>query len=298
MEPSLRRPACEKRNDNLKYTGVLAEPIPLLASEIMERYGQPMWFTGSGDDWQSVIAQVRGHEDVEWRKRENALGAMFGIDINRPPDPADPWHRLAFALAEKYVPAFERGEVHDQYFKTRRAKKRVLKLSPEGTLLLALGVYNAMLDGLTTRDQIARVVNGIPKWRQGTPPELARLPETSATERSQIDTLSFNSARALIPKLRSTWKDVLSGRADTFQCQVLAIALGQWSWVTGMGNPQGDTWRVVFGLKSPSVSQDWIDDMRAENALLLEAERLEAEGNSEAAQRLRERVFGSFQPPP
>ena len=257
MVSNTRRPPYMKQDGAAgpKYCGLLSEPMPILISEQMEHFGQPGWFPGDGEDWKATLSRIRQHEHAEWSRREKALGALFGIEIDRALDMDDCWHRLAFALAEAHVPAFERGVVHYRYFKSHRAKTKPLKLSPETTFLLAAQVYFALVRGRATRDEIARYVVefGIPYWRQGTPQDVARMPEFMAKQPSELARLSFNSARPLVAKTREAWNDCCRGRADTFQCQVIVLALSRAS------DDEGLLWRVVFGLSPPSSPKSWLE---------------------------------------
>lgn len=256
MTSSTLRPPYMKQDGAPKYRGLLSEPMPILMSEQMEHFGQPGWFPGDANDWKATLFQIKQQEDAEWSRREKALGALFGIEVNRPLDLDDCWHRLAFALAEAHVPAFERGIVHPQYFKSHRAKSKPLKLSPETTFVLAAQVYFALVNGRTTRDEIARYVFdfGIPCWRQGTPSDVAGMPEFLAKQPSELARLSFNSVRPLVAKTREAWNDCCRGRADTFQCQVVVLALSRAS-----HDEEGLLWRVVFGFSPPSLPKSWLE---------------------------------------
>ena len=70
------------------------------------------------------------------------------------------------------------------------------------------------------------------------------VPAPKRADEGTMRDLSFETARLLIPQLRSAWRDVCEGRASTFQYQAVEIAIQPISFVKRIGV----RWKPIFDL--------------------------------------------------
>jgi hypothetical protein len=256
--PHLRPPTLSEFEAGLgrrrSYSGLLGQPrgiqiYPLL--ETVQQAGAPPWYQGTLSDWRTDIERIRARELDEWMRRAIELAKHYGIELKAGLDMQDEWHRLAIALAAAHVPAFECGRLGSSGWDWRRARfsanletraqgvtTRPVSLTPRGVNIFAMAVSDALLQGFKGPRQIAKfVLKHVPKGK-------LMVPAPKRGDAVGMRDLSFETARILVPLLRTAWRDVCEGGANTFQHQAVANAIEPVSFVKHIGI----RWKPIFAL--------------------------------------------------
>lgn len=240
------------------YGGLLRQPrgiqiYPLL--ELVQAEGAPPWYMGTLADWRADVERIRTRELGEWMRRAVELAQHYGVELKTGLDMHDEWHRLAVALAAAHVPAFECGRLGSWGWDFKRASpstkpasraklvgKRPICLTRECTRVFAMAVSDALENGITTPRQIAKfVLEQVPKGK-------IRVPAPKRGDAEAMRDFSFETARLLVPQLRSAWRDVFEGCGNTFQYQAVGIAIQPLSFVRRIGI----RWKPIFQLDDKS----------------------------------------------
>ena len=225
------------------YGGLLRKPNTIQISQLLAQAGKPLWYPGTQQAWDAVVWRIRRREAREWQRRYLALAAFYDITIDKGPDDTDCWHQLALALAAAHVPAFACGSLRasQHEFRAKAVGRRPVQLQRNSTLIFAMLVCLALQEGLTTRHKIARYVS-----KNATKSSLMKIwkPKVIKDYRSGLRSIPFETAKYLIPQLCNAWRDVLSGKANTFQYQVVVVAI---QLRTSPPNVER-VWQWVFGL--------------------------------------------------
>jgi hypothetical protein len=217
------------------YSGVLAQPMSIHFAHLLER-GKRSWYPGSDMDWAADAEQIRSREEHALKTRLSALGQWYGIKLGPEPKAFDPWHRLAFALAEAHVPGLAVGRELGAKLPGKGAPP-VLNSGQIGSF--GKLVHEAVNAGMRDDGTIARLV-----LEKG----YFQVPNRKAKNRSNPGDkpLPSRTARHLVRQMRQAWKAVVNGKATSFQFAVVHLALIS----DRFHDASPPDWGVVFGLRA------------------------------------------------
>lgn len=187
----------------LPYTGLLAEPIPVVPLEYDP--DRPPWiFEGSPEEWRAYVlklGKVMSRRSVECIK---LLCRQFDIDWRAP----DMWEKLAIELMVRHVPAFQPLQSVDSH------RSSLIPKGAQKTKLNAERTLEFIVQSQKIRERIYQQIGEYPGDTY-----VARELETSDVCKKVG--LKFETIRKLLPQIRSALSDYLSGRANTFQRQLI-----------------------------------------------------------------------------
>jgi hypothetical protein len=223
----------------INYSGVLAQPMSIHFAHLLER-GKRSWYPGSDEDWAADAEQIRNREEHALKTRLSALGQWYGIKLDLEPNALDPWHQLAFALAEAHVPGLDVGRELGAKLPGKGAPPAL-----NSGQIVSFGklVHEALNAGVRDDGAIARLV-----LEKG----YIQVPNRKSKNRDNPGDkpLPRQTARSLVRQMRDAWKAVVNGKATSFQFAVVHLAL-----IRDRIHDAPD-WGVVFGLRMPNISAD------------------------------------------
>jgi hypothetical protein len=220
---------------NPKYSGILLRPMATQIGDILKARGRPGWYAGDENAWATDVETIVDREKEEWRKRDDAIFAYYGISLNGEPDGKDCWHRLALALLTAHVPGFAIASV----LHTRPPKRGATPaLNREQTVRLAQLVHEAITGRWERPDAIARFVCA----------KKDKALSVRARKQSNPKPLSQSTASILVKQMRAAWRDVCAGNnATAFQFQVVNLAIARRSCLGCLGRdfPRHIVWTII-----------------------------------------------------